>query len=147
LNKISQEEDLAMNPVCEERACLLRKALLGNALFSTLSGLTILLAQRWVLGILGVSNRVSLVVLGIGLIAFAVILVVNARRPQVKTSHVWMAVVMDVAWVVASYVLIFVVPFSTEGKWVIAVVAELVLLFAILQFAGIRRIQKSQQLG
>ena len=136
-----------MNPVCEERACLLRKALLGNALFSTLSGLTILFAQRWVLGILGVSNRVSLVVLGIGLIAFAVILVVNARRPQVKTSDAWMAVVMDVAWVVASYVLIFVVPFSAEGKWVIAVVAELVLLFAILQFAGIRRMQKSQQLG
>jgi hypothetical protein len=136
-----------MNPVCEERACLLRKALLGNALFSTLSGLTILLAQRWVLGILGVSNRVSLVVLGIGLIAFAAILVVNARRPQVKTSDAWMAVLMDVAWVVASYVLIFVVPFSAEGKWVIAVVAELVLLFAILQFAGIRRIQKSQQLG
>jgi hypothetical protein len=136
-----------MSSVGEERACLLRKALLGNALFSTLSGLTILFAQRWVLGILGVSNRISLVVLGIGLIAFAAILVVNAKRPQVKTSDAWMAVLMDVAWVVASYVLIFVVPFSTEGKWVIAVVAELVLLFAILQFVGIRRIQKSEQLG
>jgi len=36
------------------------------------------------------------------------------------------------------------VPFSTEGKWVVGVVAELVLVFAVLQFVGIRRIQKSE---
>jgi hypothetical protein len=131
-----------MKTVCEERACLLRKALLGNALFSAVSGLTILFAQGWVLRILGISNRVSLVILGIGLIVFAATLVVNALRQTVKTSDAWMAVLMDAAWVLASYVLIFVAPFSREGKWVIGVVAELVTLFAVLQFIGIRRIQK-----
>jgi hypothetical protein len=59
----------------------------------------------------------------------------------------WMAVLMDLAWVLGSYVLIFVVPFSTEGKWVVGVVAELVLVFAVLQFVGIRRIQKNEQFG
>ena len=34
-----------MNQRCEERACFLRKALTGNAVFSTLSALTILFAQ------------------------------------------------------------------------------------------------------
>jgi uncharacterized membrane protein HdeD (DUF308 family) len=132
--------------VCEQE-CLLRKALMGNALFSTLSGLTILLAQGWVLHILGLSPDVSLLILGIGLLVFAVILVINARRQQVKTSDAWIAVVMDLAWVLGSAVLIFVVPFSTEGKWVVGIVAELVLFFAVLQFAGIRRIQKGAPIG
>jgi uncharacterized membrane protein HdeD (DUF308 family) len=123
------------------------KALLGNALFSALSGLTLLFAQKSVLRILGLFNRVSLVVLGVGLIIFAATLVVNARRQRVKTSDAWVAVLMDVAWVLASYVLIFVLPFSMEGKWVIGVVAELVLLFAILQFMGIRRIRDNEQSG
>jgi len=136
-----------MNSACEERTCLLRKALLGNALFSALSGLTLLFAQKSVLRIFGLFNRVSLVVLGVGLIIFAATLVVNARRQRVKTSDAWVAVLMDVAWVLASYVLIFVLPFSMEGKWVIGVVAELVLLFAILQFMGIRRIRDNEQSG
>jgi uncharacterized membrane protein HdeD (DUF308 family) len=136
-----------MNPQSGEHGSLLRKALVGNALFSTLSGLTILLAQGWVLRILGLSKDVSLAILGFALLVFAATLVVNARRQQVKTSDAWIAVLMDVAWVLGSYVLIFVVPFSTEGKWVVGVVAELVSVFAVLQFVGIRRIQKSERFG
>src|SRR5262249_10560252 len=132
-----------MKQQCEEPACFLRKALMGNALFSTLSGLTMLLAQGWVLRILGLASNVNLLILGVGLIVFAITLVVNARKQQVKKSDAWIAVLMDVAWVLGSYILIFIVPFSTEGKWV---VAELVLVFAVLQFVGIRRIQKSELL-
>jgi hypothetical protein len=131
-----------VNPQCEERSCLLRKALMGNALFSTLSGLTILFAQRWVLRILGLSQNASLLILGVMLILFAATLVINARRAQVKISDAWIAVGADLAWVLASYALIFVVPFSTSGKWVVGVIAELVFVFAVLQFIGIRRIQK-----
>jgi hypothetical protein len=136
-----------MDRQCEERACFLRRALMGNALFSILSGLIILFAQGWVLRILGLSNKISLLVLGVALIVFAATLVINARRQPVKTSDAWMAVWMDIAWVIGSYVLIFVGPFSTEGKWVVGLVAELVFVFAVLQFLGIRRIQKTEQLG
>ena len=135
-----------MNPEHDNRACLLRKALMGNALFSTLSGLTILFAQGWVLRILGLPSSVNLLLLGAGLIVFAVTLIINARKQQVKKSDAWIAVCMDLAWVLGSYVLIFIVPFSTAGKWVVGVVAELVLFFAVLQFLGIRRIQKSEVL-
>jgi len=95
--------------------------------------------------ILGISKNIGLALLGLGLLVFAGTLVINARRQQVKTSDAWIAVVLDLAWVLGSYVLIFVAPFTTEGKWVVGVVAELVLLFAILQFVGIRRI-KSERL-
>jgi hypothetical protein len=115
---------------------------MGNALFSSLTGLTILLAQGWVLRILGISKNVSIAVLGFGLLVFAGTLVINARRQQVKRSDAWIAVVLDMAWVFGSYVLILAAPFSTEGKWVVGVVAELVLVFAVLQFVGIRRIRR-----
>jgi hypothetical protein len=134
-----------MNPQSGEHACFLRKALMGNALFSTLSGLTILFAQGWVLRILGLSKDLGLPILGLGLLVFAATLLINARRQQVKTSDAWIAVLMDVAWVLGSYVLIFIVPFSTEGKWIVGLVAELVLGFAVLQFVGIRRIHKSER--
>jgi hypothetical protein len=130
----------------EERTCLLRRSLMGNALFSTLSGLTILFAQGWVLRILGLSSSVNLLILGVGLIVFAATLIINARKPQIKISDAWIAVLMDLAWVLGSCVLIFLVSFSTEGKWVVGVVAELVLVFAVLQVLGIRRIRKSERL-
>ena len=136
-----------MSPQYEESAHLLRRALMGNAVFSTLSGLTVLFAPGWVLRILGLSPDVSLVILGIGLIVFAASLVISARRQHLKTSDAWIAVLMDLSWVLGSYLLMFVVPFSTGGKWVVGAVAELVLLFAVLQFVGIRRMQKSEQLG
>jgi hypothetical protein len=117
---------------------------MGNAFFSTLSGLTILFAQGWVLRILGLSSSINLLILGVGLIVFALTLVINARKQQVKKSDAWVAVLMDLAWVFGSYVLIFIVPFSREGKWVVGAVAELVLAFAVLQYVGIRRIQKSE---
>lgn len=136
-----------MNSFLEGRGRLLRKALFGNALFSTLAGLTILFAREWVSRILGVSNRIAFVILGVGLIIFAATLVVNIRKPEVRTSDAWVAVWMDVVWVIASYVLIFVLPFSTKGKWVVGGIAEVVLLFAVLQVLGIRRLATSDQLG
>jgi hypothetical protein len=136
-----------MNPQFAEGSCLLRKSLMGNALFSTFSGLTILLAPGWVLRILGLSKNVGLAILGIGLLVFAATLVMNARRLQIKTADAWIAVLMDSVWVLGSCVLILVAPLSTGGKWVVGAVSDVVLVFAVLQFLGIRRIQKSQKFG
>jgi hypothetical protein len=136
-----------MNPQSDENACLLRKALMGNALFSTLSGVIILFAQGWVLRILGLSKDMSLAMLGIGLLGFAVMLVINARSQRLKTSDAWIVVSLDLAWVLGSYILIFVAPFSAGGKWVVGAVAELVSVFALLQFLGIRRITKNENPG
>jgi uncharacterized membrane protein HdeD (DUF308 family) len=82
-----------------EKTHLLRRALMGNAVFSTLSGLTVLFAPGWLLRILGLSPDVSLVILGIGLIVFAASLVISARRQHLKRSDTWIAVLMDLAWV------------------------------------------------
>jgi uncharacterized membrane protein HdeD (DUF308 family) len=129
----------------EQHQDLLKKALTGNALFSVTSGVAILFANRWLVRFLGLPEKVSLVIVGVSLIVYAAILWFNARRPKVKITDAWVAVAMDLLWVAGSYALIFVVPFSTGGKWTVALVAELVLAFAILQWLGIRRIRKSEQ--
>jgi hypothetical protein len=50
----------------------------------------------------------------------------------------------DLAWVIASAGLIFanLVDFTTAGKWAIAILADVVLVFAIVQFVGLRRLAK-----
>jgi len=134
-----------MNQSAQEPQSLLKNALTGNAVFSVVSGAAILLANRWLVGFLGLPDKVSLTILGVSLVVYAVLLWLNARRPKIKVTDAWVAVIMDAVWVVGSYVLIVVIPFSAGGKWAIALVAELVMAFAILQWLGIRRIQKSEQ--
>ena len=50
---------------------------------------------------------------------------------------------MDIAWVVGSALLLFTgwVSFTTAGWWAVLLVADVVALFAILEFVGIRRLQ------
>lgn len=134
-----------MNQTAHSDQGLLKKALAGNAIFSILSGVAILLANRWLVHFLGLPHKVSLAILGVSLIVYAGILWLNARRPKIKILDAWIAVIMDAIWGAGSYVLIFVVPFSVAGKWTVALIAELVLVFAILQWLGIRRVRKNQQ--
>jgi hypothetical protein len=52
-----------------------------------------------------------------------------------------------VVWVVGGYALLFAVRFSSGGKWVVALVAELVFLFAVMQWLGLRRVGRSGQVA
>jgi hypothetical protein len=133
-----------MNQEIEESQGLLKGALIGNAMFSGLSGAAILLANRWLVKFLGLPDKVSLAILGVSLIVYATVLWFNARRPKIRITDAWVTVVMDAVWVLGSYTMILVIPFSLAGKWVVALVAELVLAFAVWQWLGIRRIRKSE---
>ena len=130
----------------QQRQQLLRKALLANASFSTLSGLVLIFAERWVVRLLGLPETINLITLGISLLVFAAILVLFARKTPIKLLDAWIAVLLDAAWVIGSYPLLFVVPFSTSGKWVVGIVAELVMVFALVQWLGIRKIRKGNVL-
>jgi len=119
----------------------LRYAIVGNAAFSTITGLFIIVAHDWLAHLLGVAGGASLVGLGIGLLVFAASLLINARRSEIRLAEAWAVVLMDLAWVAGSYLILPVAPFTVEGKWIIAMVGDLVLVFAVLQWIGIHRIQ------
>jgi hypothetical protein len=132
-----------MDQTGDECQGLLKKALTGNAVFSVVSGVAILFANRGLVKFLGLPDKVNLALLGISLVIYAVLLWLNARKTKIKITGARVAIVMDVVWVIGSYALIAVVPFSVGGRWVVALVAELVLAFAVLQWMGVRRILNS----
>src|SRR6516162_8589256 len=110
-----------MNQTISERQGLLKRALTGNAVFSLLSGLVIVFANRWLVNFLGLSASVSLGLgaIGFSLVVYAVLLWLSTRRPHIRLSNAWVAVVMDVLWVLGSCALVVVVPFSAGGKWTV----------------------------
>jgi len=129
-----------------ERQQLLKMALLANASFSTISGLVLVFAQRGVVRRLGLPETINLIGLGISLLVFALILMIFARKKPIKLLDAWIAVILDAVWVIGSYPLLFMVSFSTSGKWVVGIVAEVVMVFALMQWLGIRRIRKGNVL-
>jgi hypothetical protein len=132
-----------VNEQMSDKQRLLRRALQGNASFSVVSGALILAMNRTLVEFLGLPDGASLAPLGIGLLGYGGWLLWNARRETIKIVDAWIAVILDIVWVVGSYVLLFAVRFSVGGKWAVAVVAELVLLFAVIQWLGLRRVGRS----
>ena len=120
---------------------LLRNALRGNALFSGLSGTVSLFAAQSLATFTGIQEPLIFVILGIVLILFAVDLVWIASRETIDRRIAWAVILLDVAWVAGSaLILLFdLVPLTVAGRWTIALLAEAVAIFAILQYIGLRR--------
>jgi len=82
-----------MTESTRDRQRVLRYALVGNASFSTITGVFIIIAHDWLAHLLGVSGSTGLVGLGVGLLLFAATLMVNARRPELKLAEAWAVVI------------------------------------------------------
>ena len=124
---------------------LLRRALQGNALFSVISGALMLAMNRTLIEFLGLGGSASLTPLGIGLLGYAGWLLWIARREEIKIVDAWIAVILDIVWVMGTYAVLFAVRLSSGGKWAIVSVAELVFLFAVMQWLGLRRVGRGGQ--
>lgn len=122
---------------------LLRRALIGNALFSTLSGVVLLAVAGPLAPLLGVP-AMALRVVGAALLPFAYGLWRNANREVVRREEAWVAVALDAVWVIASAVLVFgeLWPLETAGVVAVAGVASVVLCFAVLQALGLARVSQ-----
>ena len=119
---------------------LLRRALLGNASFSTLCGFALLIAAGPLAPWLGVP-ALALRVVGLVLLPFAYGLWRNARRDVVSRAEAWTAVALDLAWVAGSIALVVgeLWPLRPAGTWAVLGVAEVVALWAVLQAVGLLR--------
>jgi hypothetical protein len=126
----------------------LQRALLGNAAFSGISGLVMVLASGSISEFLGLGNPVILVIVGSVLLLYMPMLVWLSNQSPVPGHFAWEVIALDLLWVIGSLVLIFtdLVPLTTGGKWAIAITADIVALFAILQYIGLRR-QQSEAAG
>lgn len=112
----------------------LQKALSANAVFSTLSGLSLLILSPQIASFLGLARATELPGIGLALLLFAVFVGWVAARPRRKL--VQLIILQDLLWVIVSAVVILLGMFNlyTNGYLLIAIVAVLVGMFAYLQY-------------
>ena len=127
----------------ERREKLLRNALKGNGVFSTLSGIAFIAAAGPIADRIGLAYPWVLMVIGASLLIFAVGLFRNATATDLNLLEARIAVALDFAWVLGSVVVVALGILSTTGNWGVAIVADIVLVFAIAQAIGVRRIQSA----
>ncbi len=120
---------------------LLRYSLRANAGFSLLSGGLFIAAAGALAEFLGLAEALQVSGLGANLIVFAALLLLLAAQRSIRLWLARCVVAADVAWVLASAGVIVAAPLSASANAAVALVASVVLLFAILQYAGIRRLR------
>lgn len=122
---------------------LLRRAVVANALFSGLSGVVLALGARPIAPFLGLDNPLILTIIGVLLLLYAAGLLYVATRSTVNRTAAWLAVALDLLWVAGSVAILLGgwLPLTTAGKWAVGIIAELVFLFALFQYLGIRRLE------
>ncbi|MEM7030586.1 MAG: hypothetical protein AAF629_13545 [Chloroflexota bacterium] len=120
---------------------LLQRALQGNGLFSLLSGLAFIIAANPIATFLGGVSSTVLMAVGVGLLIYAADLFFVARQSPIKPLFAWLFIAGDVVWVLASALLLMTdwVAFTNAGWWAVAIIADIVAVFAILQYVGLRR--------
>ena len=124
---------------------LLRMALFCNAGFSVFSATIIVFWHNSLMQWLGIPRGFDMRFLGIGLMIFAVWLVLNAARVPIKLLDARIAIAMDLIWVTLSIPVVVFAPLASQGKGVVTVVAAVVLSFVIVQWIGIRRMSGASQ--
>jgi hypothetical protein len=122
-----------------DSAQFLRRALLADGVVSGLSGVMLVALSGPIAALLGVRSPGTVAVMGVALLVYAAALLCNARREMPRRGEAAIAVALNVAWVVASLAVVAAGWLSAAGNWAVGLVADVVLIFAILQAVGLRR--------
>lgn len=118
----------------------LRNALRANGAFSATTGTAALAFARPLAESLGITDPTLLPGLGLNLIVFAVLLFLLASRPVIRRGLALTVVGLDAAWVVGSIAVLFAGVLTVTGNWTVAIIADVVAAFGILQYMGVRRL-------
>jgi hypothetical protein len=123
---------------------LLKNALLVDSVVSFISGLAFLLFSKAIASFLGLSATWIVLVIGLIAIVYSIEIYLAARAEPVHMGLARFAAYGNLVGALGIAVLIFanLVPFTTAGKWAVAIVADAVLVLAIFQHVGLRRLAK-----
>ena len=124
-----------------DRATFLRRSLQLDGIASALCGALLLLAAGPVSTLSGLPGPGLARAVGGGLLVYAVALLWNAARATVSRREALLAVVLNAGWVAGSAVLIVDGPLTLVGNLAVGAVAGAVLLFAVLEIVGLRRLR------
>lgn len=123
-------------------AKFLKNALIGNALFSIISGLVIIVENSYLQDLFGLVFPFWLI--GAGLLPFAAWIVWIVRQENIDQQQVKMVVLADLMWVGGSVLLLITnLGITSIGNWIIAGLAVIVADFALLQSIGLRKLNSN----
>lgn len=117
----------------------LSRSLLANALFSSFSGVVLLLAPMTVASMLGVTSAIPIRIVGAGLVAFGLMVgFLSARRPVLPQAALAVTAA-DAGWVAASLVAVLAWRdlMTGAGVGVVLGVAVVVALIGLSQLRGL----------
>lgn len=129
----------------EGRDALLRRALVGDAGFCAVMGILMIAGSGWIGEFTGLSPGWVPAAVGAGVLLWAADVGWLARKQPLDLRAVKFVIGGDIAWVVVSYAMLMtgVLNLTTAGTWTVGILAEMVALFAIAKYLGLRRIQTS----
>jgi hypothetical protein len=123
-----------------DHATFLRRSLQLDGVASGLCGALLVVGAGPLADIMGLPGPGLARVVGAGLLVFAAALLWNAARATVSRAEALVTVVLNVGWVVGSAIVIVDGPLTVVGNLAVAAVAAAVLVFAILEAIGLRRL-------
>ncbi len=123
---------------------LLKRSLQANGAFSLASAAILLAGAIPLSAAFGLSEPFILIGVGISLIVFAIGLLRNAAREDIRLGEAKLAVALDVAWLVGTAIVLAAGLLTPSGNLALILVADFVFLFALLQALGILRIRRTQ---
>lgn len=111
----------------------LQKALGMNAVFSSASGIIMILGHKQIATLFEVANTTVFWMVGLVLIYFALTIGYEVKK-QRRLAVIWI-IIQDALWVLGSIILLLFNPFkiSFEGNYMIAFIALIVLFMAVHQ--------------
>jgi hypothetical protein len=119
------------------QATTLRTALLSNALFSTLSGLTCIVFSSSVAALIGLGAPIIYQIIGVGLVGFACFVAWTGTRQPINAFLAALISMADFLWVLGTLLLLVL----AAGALNPAGIASLIAIAAIVLFFGIRQLQ------
>jgi hypothetical protein len=124
-----------------EHKSFLHTILRLNAAFSGLFGLIFLIFPSAVGSWLSIPSTFAITVTGVSLLGWELFIAFIVSSNPISPTAAWIVIGGDVVWVLGSVALLLGgwLPLTLAGKWFIAIIADIVLLFAISQFMGLRR--------
>jgi hypothetical protein len=122
---------------------LLRKTLTVNAIATALSGVALTVGAVPLAPLFGLPGPLPMAAFGLALVGFA-LYVWRVRREPVDLAQARAVFIMDVAYVIASLALIVAWPqaLSWLGRIGVGLMADVVAVFALLEFVGLRRARR-----
>jgi hypothetical protein len=118
---------------------LLRATLVTNAISTAVCAIALLAVPGPLATLLGVPTPSVIAAVGAGLVLYAAGLFWTAWRRPIPAPAAWTAIALDLGWVAGSVALLELGILTSVGAGLVALVAAAVLVFATLQYWGVRQ--------